>query len=49
MSADTYVYDLSSMSEGDSHIFIRKDWLSLIDLNATNYSSNVSTLATDVI
>ena len=49
MSADTYVYDLSSMSEGDSHIFLRKDWLSMLDLNSTNYSSNVSTLSTDTI
>jgi hypothetical protein len=49
MSADTYVYDLSSMPESNSSIFIRKDWLSLMDLNSTNYSSNVSTIATDSV
>ena len=49
MSADTYVYDLSSMPESNSNIMIRKDWLSLQDLNATNYNSNVSTIATDSI
>lgn len=48
-ASDTYVYDLSTQTEGDNHIFMNKSWLSVIDLNSTNYSSNICTIQTDVL
>ena len=49
MSSDLYVYDLSSQTEGDAHLFQRRDVLSCIDLNTMNYASNMCTIQTDVL
>ena len=49
MSSDLYVYDLSSQTEGDAHLFQRRDVLSCIDLNSMNYASNMCTIQTDVL
>jgi hypothetical protein len=42
MSADTLVYDMSSQSEGQPSIFVRKDWLSILDNQNQNYQGNQS-------
>jgi hypothetical protein len=46
MSGDTLVYDMSSMSEGTPSVFVRKDWLSILDNQNQNYQGNQSTLDT---
>lgn len=46
MSADSLVYDMSSMSEGTPSVFVRKDWLSILDNQNQNYQGNQSTLDT---
>jgi hypothetical protein len=40
MSADTLVFDMSSQSEGSPAIFVRKDWLSILDNQNQNYQGN---------
>ena len=43
---DTIVYDLSSQSEASPNIFIKKDWISILDNNNGIYSSNQSVIDT---
>jgi hypothetical protein len=40
MSADKLVFDLSQEIEGQPQVFIRKDWLSILDNMNQNYSAN---------
>ena len=44
--ADQLVYDLSSQTEGAPTVFVRKDWLSLIDNQNGSYSGNSSVIDT---
>lgn len=46
MSADTLVYDMSSMTEGTPQIFVKKDWLSILDNQNGNYAGNQSIIDT---
>lgn len=46
MSADTLVYDMSSMSEGTPQIFVKKDWLNILDNQNGSYSGNQSVIDT---
>ncbi len=46
MSADTLVFDMSSQSEGSPAIFVRKDWLSILDNQNQNYQGNQSVIDT---
>jgi hypothetical protein len=46
MSGDKLVYDLSEEIEGSPNVFIRKDWLNILDNMNQNYSSNQSILDT---
>ena len=40
MSADTLVFDMASASEGAPSVFVRKDWLSILDNQNRNYQGN---------
>ena len=42
MSADTdvLVFDMSSQSEGSPALFVKKDWLSILDNQNQNYQGN---------
>jgi hypothetical protein len=44
--ADTLVFDMSSMAEGTPSVFVRKDWLSILDNQNQNYQGNQSVLDT---
>ena len=46
MSADTLVFDMSSMSEGTPSVFVRKDWLAILDNQNQNYQGNQSVIDT---
>jgi len=46
MSADKLVFDLSQEIEGSPQIFIKKDWLSILDNMNTNYSANQTIIDT---
>jgi len=46
MSADTLVFDMSSMSEGTPSVFVRKDWLSILDNQNQSYQGNQSVIDT---
>jgi hypothetical protein len=48
MSADTdvLVFDMSSQSEGTPNIFVKKDWLSILDNQNQSYTGNQSVLDT---
>jgi len=46
MSADKLVFDLSQELEGSPNVFIKKDWLNILDNNNGIYSSNQSTIDT---
>ena len=49
MANDKIVYELSNDVEGAPSIFVRKDYVSLLDNNAQNYSSNQLTISTSSI
>jgi len=51
MSAETdvLVFDMSSQSEGSPNIFVRKDFLSLMDNQNQNYQGNQCILDTSVL
>jgi len=49
MSADGYVYDTSTTTEGTPQIFVKKEWVSLLDNQSGNYSGNQFTLDTSSI
>ena len=40
MSGDTLVYDMANSSSEMPSIFVKKDWLSVIDENSQNYNGN---------
>ena len=40
MSADSVVFDMASMSEGSPSIFVKKDWLSILDNQNGSYVGN---------
>jgi len=46
MSCDKLVFDLSQELESTPSVFIKKDWLNILDNQNSNYSSNQSTLDT---
>lgn len=46
---DNVVYDMSQSSEQAPSIFLRKDWISIMDNNNTAYSSNNLTLDTSAL
>lgn len=47
--SDQVVYDMSQSSEQAPSIFLRKDWISIMDNNNTSYSSNTLTLDTSAL
>jgi hypothetical protein len=46
MSCDKLVYDLSQEIEGSPNVFIKKDWLNILDNQNGQYSSNQSVVDT---
>lgn len=46
MPADKLVFDLAMESEGTPSVFVKKDWLSILDDQNGNYNSNQSTIST---
>ena len=40
MSSDTLVFDMASSSEGSPSVFVKKDWLSILDNQNQNYQGN---------
>ena len=46
MASDKLVFDLSSEIEGSTNVFIKKDWINILDNMNTNYSSNQSVIDT---
>ena len=47
--SDQVVYDMSQSSEQAPSIFLRKDWISVMDNNNTSYASNNLTLDTSAL
>ena len=37
---DSIVYDMASQSESEPNIFVKKNWISILDNNNGNYSSS---------
>lgn len=46
MASDKLVFDLSSEIEGSTNVFIKKDWINILDNMNSNYSSNQSVIDT---
>jgi hypothetical protein len=46
MSCDKLVFDLSQEIEGSPQVFVKKDWLNILDNQNQNYNSNQSVLDT---
>lgn len=46
MSGDTLTYDMSSMTEGTPQIFVKKDWLNILDNQNGSYQGNQSVIDT---
>lgn len=46
MSCDKLVYDLSQEVEGSPNVFIRKDWINILDNQNQNYQNNQSIVDT---
>jgi len=46
MSCDKLVFDLSQEIEGSPNVFVKKDWLNILDNMNQNYSSNQSVIDT---
>jgi hypothetical protein len=46
MSCDKLVYDLASETEGSPNVFVRKDWINILDNQNQNYNSNQSVIDT---
>lgn len=40
MSADSLVFDMSQVSDAPPQVFVRKDWLNILDNQSQNYSGN---------
>jgi len=49
MANDKIVYELSNDVESSPNIFVRKDWVTILDNNSQNYSSNQLTISTSAI
>ena len=49
MSCDKLVYDLSQEVEGSPNVFIRKDWINILDNQNQNYQNNQSIIDTSQI
>jgi len=45
-SADTLVFDMSSMAEGTPSVFTKKDWLNILDNQNQSYQGNQSVIDT---
>lgn len=43
---DKLVYDLAMEVEGSPSVFVRKDWINILDNQTQNYTSNQSVLDT---
>lgn len=41
---DNIVYDMTSQSEAEPNIFIKKDWVTILDNQNSIYSSNQSVI-----
>jgi hypothetical protein len=37
---DSIVYDMASQTEQEPNIFVKKDWISILDNQNGNYASN---------
>ena len=46
MSCDKLVFDLSQEIEGSPNVFVKKDWLNILDNQNTNYNANQSVIDT---
>ena len=46
MSCDKLVFDLSQEIEGSPNVFVKKDWLNILDNQSSNYNSNQSVIDT---
>ena len=46
MSADKLVFDLAQEIEGSPNVFIRKDWVNILDNQSQNYAGNQSVIDT---
>jgi len=46
MSCDKLVFDLSQEVEGSPSVFVKKDWLNILDNQNSNYNSNQSVIDT---
>ena len=46
MSGDTMTYDMAQASEGTSQIFLKKDWLNILDNQSGNYRGSQSVIDT---
>ena len=46
MSGDTLVYDMAQASEGSASIFVKKDWLNILDNQNGAYAANQSVVDT---
>ena len=46
MSSDALVFDMSSTSEGSPSVFVKKDWLSILDNQNQNYQGNQAVIDT---
>jgi len=46
MSCDKLVYDLSQEVEGSPNVFVRKDWINILDNQNQNYQNNQSVIDT---
>lgn len=44
--SDQVVYDMASQSESEPNIFVKKDWISILDNQNGNYSSNQAVIDT---
>lgn len=49
MSADGLVFDMASASQGSASVFVKKDWVSLIDSQNQSYIGNQCVLDTSAI
>jgi len=45
-STDALVFDMSSQSDGNANIFVRKDYLAILDSQNQNYQGNQSIIDT---
>jgi hypothetical protein len=46
MSCHKFVYDLASETEGSPNVFVRKDWINILDNQTQNYTNNQSIIDT---